>query len=114
MEKKIIKLLELKPNGITLEMPEKSCQVGHMLTLFIFLAPYKKKIRQLPKGGTPIPGSLDVIGKVSAIESMGEESGKISVEITLTQFDEVRWNNLVKKYQKRQDDIDNLAEAAKY
>jgi hypothetical protein len=114
-----LSFVEFLENGAIFRMPRNSCQVGHILTLFIFQYPLTQKINYIPKAGDIKGCLMEIIGKVSQIWHISQEDAEklkdtkgeqtdVCVQLIFSQFNEVDWARLVAAYRERQDRIDGL------
>jgi hypothetical protein len=95
-----ITLSEFKERGFILELPERSCAKGHHLLVDVSTS---------GKPGTQI--KLEMTGKVENVEVLGE--GVCTVDVTLLQFDESKWQELRDYYFNRQNEILDFFTAAR-
>ena len=106
VDKSEVKFLELGENRIVLKMPKHSCREKHLLNLFIFVKPLKRKVTRIPVSGG-LRGSFEVIGRVDKIVDF-DGNEYCSVEMELKQYDIESWIKFIGKYVKVQVKIDDL------
>lgn len=100
-----VNLIHLQTDGVHLELPINSCKENHMLSLFIFESPPPGKVT-IPLAGK-VKGAFEVIGKVSAITPT-QDAKRCAIELKFTQYDQAAWNDILIKYQKHQERINEL------
>jgi len=103
----MILIKELKDDGITLEIPINICQKGHTLTLFFLSMETGKKIT-LPNSGSFKEALFEAIVKVEKIESSSLNKEMVFVDLRFSQYDQIVWKKILKKYSKNQDEINEL------
>lgn len=93
---KEIELVEVGDRSVILQLPAKSCSIGHNVEIDI-----SKKIPKSAKT-TQI---VSVTGKVVRIEDCEDDDDCSLVEITCVQFDEAGWKQFLNLYSARQAEI---------
>lgn len=98
-----IQLVELGENFAVLNVPKNICGQGHLLSLYIFNHPMKRKITKIPKEA--MVGQILITGRVQEITACEEERFLINVEVT-SSLDE--WKKITELYSEHQKKIANL------
>lgn len=93
-------LSEFKERGFILELPARTCASGHHL--FIEVSTQGKPGKQI---------RMEMTCKVEQVDSIGE--GVCTVEVSLLQFDEGKWQELQDYYSGRQNEILDFFSAAR-
>lgn len=94
-----IALLEIHDREIVLEVPLRTCSVGHNLLLHFNV-----------NGGGLKNFNFDITAKVIELNT---ESGVDRICVSFVQFNEVSWNEYQALFANRQEDILNFLKAAK-
>ena len=103
----LVKIKELKDDGLTLEIPVNICQRGHTLTLFFLNLEYKNKI-VLPTSGSFKDAIYEVVAKVEEVEINNCNKDTVFVLLHFSQYDQVGWKKILNMYAQNQEAIDEL------
>lgn len=103
----LVLIKELKEDGLTLELPLNTCQVGHTLTLFFLSTTTDAKIT-LPDSGHFKEAQFEAMAKVLKLESNIANSDTVFVELHFTQYDLNLWKKILVLYSKNQEEINEL------
>lgn len=105
-----ILIRELKEDGLVLEIKSKVCQKGHNLTLF-FLNENFDETATLPLTGHLKDAAFEAIAKVTALEICNLEKQHICVDLHFTQYKHNNWKNILKLYEKNQEQLNELLQS---
>ena len=103
----VVRIKELKEDGLILEIPLNICQRGHTLTLFFLNLDYRNKII-LPVTGVFKEAIYEVMAKVEEIETNNCNKESVFVVLHFTQYDQVGWKKILNMYSENQDAINEL------
>lgn len=98
-----IQLVELGENFAVLNVPKNICGLGHLLSLYIFNHPMKRKFTKIPKEA--MVGQILITGRVQEMTACEEDRFLINVEVT-SSLDE--WKKITELYCEHQKKIANL------
>jgi hypothetical protein len=105
LDHKIIDLVALTDSSFGIILPKNSCAVGHSLTFYISKEPDKVQVKKLTNNQI-LPGTISLTAKVSTLEDM--EDKLISCEMNLSTVTRSDWDEIAKKFQKRQKKINEF------
>lgn len=98
----LIHLVELKENGIILQLPLNVCQKGHMLSLFFVDIHVELKTR-VSDSGPLKEAAFTAMGKTESVEAGSKETNSVVVELNFTQFDSEDWKKILEMIAQRQE-----------
>ncbi|EQC46746.1 hypothetical protein M899_1157 [Bacteriovorax sp. BSW11_IV] len=101
----VIQLVELGDHSATLNVPKNICGLGHLLSLYIFNHPMKRKLVKLPT--TPLVGQILITGRVQEISIVENEEDRIHIVVEVTSSLE-EWKKITELYSEHQKKIANL------
>lgn len=100
-------LIELKNDGLIIEMPTNVCQKSHLLTLFFFPLDFGANIK-IPLSGHLKEAVFEAMGKVENLEVNQMNSAVVYADIHFTQYDSNVWTKLLESYSKNQDEMNEI------
>lgn len=109
----VIKIKELKEDGVTLEIQNNVCQKGHNLTLFFLNSDTQGTQEKivLPNSGHYKEALFEAIGKVEKLETNNVLENKekmVLIDLHFTQYDQVAWRKILNLYEQNQDQINKM------
>lgn len=99
-----IHLIELKEQGLVIELPQNICQKGHSLTLF-FIDQKIEINNRVPDSGPMKEAGFTGIGKVIQIEVADREKKTIVAELQFTQYEGEQWKKILQLFSEKQEDV---------
>ncbi|MFW5887681.1 MAG: hypothetical protein ACOCUH_02675 [Bacteriovoracia bacterium] len=106
-----VKLLEILPKACTLALPNNSCSLGHMLTVYISSnEAYLKSIKFIPAHGGLLY-AYSITGRVVQLFAIDDDTSAISLEFT--QFKATEWKEIERHYVDRQNFMNDFLKKLK-
>ena len=113
-----VRISSLESNSVTLVVPKTFCTVSQVISLHVYKAPFKRKIKTITRS-SKIKGCIEVVGVVESKEDDEENLNSYItddhtsyVTIRFTRYDEVQWQIVCKAYSNCQDKILKYLEMA--
>jgi hypothetical protein len=98
----LVHLIELKEQGLILEMPQNICQKSHSLTLF-FIDQKIEIDKRVPDSGPMKEADFTCIAKVVQVTDV--QSQIISAELQFTQYEVEKWKKILEQFSLKQEEI---------
>lgn len=94
---------EIDKDSMRLQVPTKSCQPGHTVTILMFKGSNPKIPKKLSSEGNDVFFSL--VGKVKEKLSNEDEKETSIIVIKFTQYDNYRWDEIIREISERQSKV---------
>ena len=107
---KDIKIISLENEKIILELPLVSGNLKQLFTLYFLINDYQGKTIEKKKlhAVAHTKNCIKMSGRVMKKDVLEDEEGRCSMELTLTEYPEDRWENFLNNIAERQRKINEL------
>jgi SepF-like predicted cell division protein (DUF552 family) len=102
----LVHLVELKEDGLLLELPVNVCQRGHTLTLF-FLKEETELNGPIPNSGALKEAYLQVMAKVENLERAITDTNLVVLDLHFTQYETESWKKILDIFSANQNNVNN-------
>ncbi len=112
MDFKFNAIEEFLDGGCVLRLPPNSCQASHSLMIGIFNDTTKIIYKKFPTNGNIPEAFMVVTGKITSLNNQDKDFAFYPT-VVFSQYDINKWDDILAKFKKRQDDITKLVSKIK-